>query len=175
MALRPTCIKNIKFKIIKINQSYLHPSQLKPSLIWRMQAKSCRYSKYLKWFLCICWKKHGQQNNSSPKLQDPHCKNELWVLILFTWNISWRNHAHHRHTHRKKGTRQNDILFVLLLRYNCDWGTLSFSKMLNIGSYDFVAADKFGKKWLDSFLAPYPRIWLLFGSFLDKIWPFGKM
>ena len=37
-----------------------------------------------------------------------------------------------------------------------------------MGLYDFVTADKFGKKWLDFFLAPYcPRIWLLFGYFLD--------
>jgi len=36
-----------------------------------------------------------------------------------------------------------------------------------MGSYDFLTADKFGKKWLDISLAPCPRIWLLFGSFLD--------
>ena len=35
------------------------PPQFNLSLIWRMQAKSCRCSKYLKLFLCICWKKHG--------------------------------------------------------------------------------------------------------------------
>ena len=35
-------------------------------------------------FFCICWKKHGQQNNAYPKQQDSHCKNELSVLILFT-------------------------------------------------------------------------------------------
>jgi len=36
-------------------------------------------------------------------------------------------------------------------------------KYLNMGSYDFVTADKFGKKWLDIFLAPCPRIWLFSG------------
>jgi len=30
------------------------------------------------------------------------------------------------------------------------------------------------KKLLALFLAPYLRIWLLFGSFLDQIWPLGK-
>ena len=40
--------KLINAPIARKNQSYLHPSQINPSLIWRMQAKSYRYSKYLK-------------------------------------------------------------------------------------------------------------------------------
>ena len=36
-------------------------------------------------------------------------------------------------------------VLVLLLRYNCDWGTLTFNKLLSMGSYDFVTAYKFGK------------------------------
>jgi len=77
----------------------------------------------------------------------------LWLYI--TWKLSF--------------CLTNDFssrsLLVLLLWYNVnyDWGTLSFSKMLNMGSYDFVTVDKFGRKWLDIFLAPCSRIWLFSG------------
>jgi len=40
-------LKIIKYSIARKNQSYLLPSQFNPSVIWRMQAKSHRYSKYL--------------------------------------------------------------------------------------------------------------------------------
>jgi len=63
---------------------------------------------------------------------------------------------------------------VLLLRCNCDWATLSYNKLLSMGSYDFVTADKFGKN-------SWPYFWPLvskFGSFLAIFWarfdPFAK-
>ena len=57
-------------------------------------------------------------------------------------------------------------VLVLLLRYNSAWGTLPFNKLLSIGSYDFVAADKFGKNG-------WPLSWPLvleFGSFSAIFW-----
>jgi len=85
------------YPIVRKNQSYLYPS-----LIWRMQENPTVIANIPKWLICIYWRKHGQQNNSSPKQQDSHCRNKLSVLILFRWNISWRSHAHHRHTQRKR-------------------------------------------------------------------------
>ena len=57
-------------------------------------------------------------------------------------------------------------VLVLLLRYNSAWGTLPFNKLLSIGSYDFVAADKFGKNG-------WPLSWPLvleYGSFSAIFW-----
>ena len=50
----------------------------------------------------------------------------------YTWKMSWSVTIFHH-------------ILVLLLSYNCDWGILSFHKLLGMGSYDFVTADKFGK------------------------------
>jgi len=55
-----------------------------------------------------------------------HCKNELWVLILFTWKISWRNHAHQ--THREKGysSKRHPCENLKIMR----WNFTSISKTL---------------------------------------------
>jgi len=72
-------------------------------------------------------------------------------------------------------THGNEVVvlqsFVMLLNYNCNWGTLPFNKLLSMSSHEFVTADKFGKYgW--PFLAPCLRIWLFFCSSL--IWPHGR-
>ena len=53
------------------------PTDLNHPLSGECKQNPADIANILNDFFCICWKKHGQQNNSSPKQQDSHCKNEL--------------------------------------------------------------------------------------------------
>jgi len=69
-------------------------------------------------------------------------------------------------------THGNEVVilrsFIMYMFWHCaaivldDWGTLPFNKLLSMGSYDFVTADKFGKM-VGRFLALCLRIWLFSG------------
>jgi len=75
-------------------------------------------------------------------------------VYRYKWKSSWSLTIFHH-------------VLVLLLSYNCDWGTLPFNKSPSIGSYDFVIAVKIEK-----------NSWPIFGILcksLALIWLFSGL